>query len=317
MLKADYNFIVDRIKQQTKLTDEDINSKIQEKLEQLKGLVSRTGAAHIIANELDVKLFDFPEKLQVKNIVVGMQDVEIAGKVVRLFPIREYSTNFKSGKVGSFVIADETGFIRVVAWDDKTEYLKNLKEGDVVLIKSGYVRDNKGVKEIHLGKRSEIKVNPEHVSITADVSKALRKKISELKPGDMNVELLATIIQVFEPRFFEVCHCGRRLKLDNNNNYVCDIHGVVTPQYSYVLNAFLDDGDDTIRSVFWRDSVQKLTGKSHEEILSFRENPQLFEEVKHELLGTIVRVTGRVLENKTFDRIEFVATNVVKNPEPQ
>ncbi len=316
MLKPDYDFIVQKIREATNLSEEEINNKIQEKLEALKGLVSKTGAAHIVANELNVKLFDFSGKLQVKNIVIGMQDVEIAGKVVRVFPVRDYSTPNRSGRVGSFIIADETGTIRVVAWDDKTQYLENLKEGDLVLIKSGYVRDNKGVKEVHLGQRASIVINPENVSISKDVGKPLQKKISELKPGDLNVELLATIIQVFEPRFFEVCSvCGKRLKLVDGN-YVCEVHGVVEPSYSYVLNAFLDDGENTIRCVFWREAVQKLLGRNDSEIQGLRQNPQGFEAFKQELLGTIVKVTGRVVQNKTFDRLEFIASNVVKNPEP-
>jgi len=83
-----------------------------------------------------------------------------------------------------------------------------------------------------------------------------------------------------------------------------------------VLNAFLDDGENTIRCVFWREAVQKLLGRDDSEIQGLRQNPQGFEALKQELLGTIVKVTGRVVQNKTFDRLEFIASNVVKNPEP-
>ncbi|MFW9876291.1 MAG: DUF2240 family protein, partial [Candidatus Thorarchaeota archaeon] len=81
MIKIPFEDIISKIKEKSNLSEEEINSKIEQKTKQLSGLISKEGAAHIIANELGIKLFeDFSGKLQIKNIVTGMRDVETVGK---------------------------------------------------------------------------------------------------------------------------------------------------------------------------------------------------------------------------------------------
>ena len=86
MIKVPLADIITKIKEETKLSDEDIGKRIDEKLEQLSGLVSKEGAAHIIANELGIKVLEHVAgRLQIKNILAGMRDVETVGKVMRVF----------------------------------------------------------------------------------------------------------------------------------------------------------------------------------------------------------------------------------------
>ena len=87
--------------------------------------------------------------------------------------------------------------------------------------------------------------------------------------------------------------------------------------YSYVMNLFLDDGTENIRAVFFRSQIEQLTGKSSSTILSFREDPSGFEQVKHDLLGQIIKVAGRVTKNQMFDRLEFIANAVDSSPNPE
>ena len=55
MFKLPLQDIINKIKEKTELSEAEINSKINQKLDQLSGLISKEGAAHIIANELGVK----------------------------------------------------------------------------------------------------------------------------------------------------------------------------------------------------------------------------------------------------------------------
>ena len=69
MIKIHLSQIIEKIKEKSALTEEEINSRIKQKMEQLSGLISEEGAAHIIANELGIKLFEAVSgKLQIKNI---------------------------------------------------------------------------------------------------------------------------------------------------------------------------------------------------------------------------------------------------------
>ena len=78
MIKIPYEKIIEKIKEQAKISDSEIESKIKEKTDQLAGLISKEGAAHIIANELGVKLFE-EGNLKIKDILPGMRSVETSG----------------------------------------------------------------------------------------------------------------------------------------------------------------------------------------------------------------------------------------------
>ena len=317
MIKIPFEDIVSKIKEKGNLTEEEINSKIQEKTKQLSGLISKEGAAHIIANELGIKLFeDFSGKLQVKNILAGMRDVETAGKVQQIFETREFQTEKRQGKVASLVIGDETGTIRIVLWGDQTDNLKSLKQNDVVKVIGGYVRENQGRKEVHLNDRSKLMINPEGVEVKEVKEISLeRKKIKDLSETDNGVELLGTIVQVFDPRFFEVCpECSKRVKIGESEKFSCVQHGEVKQDYSYVFNLVLDDGTETVRTVFFRNQMERLIGMSKEQIMQYKDAPEKFDEVKNNLLGTMVKIVGRANKNELFDRVEFVSQLVYPNP---
>jgi len=311
--------IKERISQKTGLSEDDINQKIKAKLKQLPGLISEEGAAHIVANELGVKLFDIGEKLQIKNILAGMRNVDVVGKVLQKYEVREFNKENTSGKVANILIGDETGIVRVVLWHKQADLMSQLKEGDVVKVKGGYVRENNGRKEVHLNELSKLIINPPGVDVEVKPytpQTFTRKQIAEIKEDDANIEILATIVQVFDINFFEVCpQCSKRVRL-RDEGFVCPTHGKVTPDYNYVLNLYLDDGSDNIRVVLWRQQIEELLGMDRPQILAFKDDPSKFEPLKTELLGNIIKVSGRANKNQNFDRIELVANKVDKSPDP-
>jgi replication factor A1 len=321
MISMPLQDIIAKIQEKTKLSDAEINSKIKAKLDQLAGLISKEGAAHIVANDLGVRLFEQTSgKLQIKNILTGMRDVETIGKVMRKFEPRSFSVNGRQGKVASVIVADETGSIRIVCWGNNADGLSQIKEGDILKIKSGYVKENNGIKEVHLNDRGLMSINPAGETIgevfVQPKQEPIRKKIQELNENSNNVELFGTIVQSFEPRFFEVCPlCNKRLKQDAGA-FFCEEHKHVAPEYSYVMNVVLDDGTETVRTVFFREQAQQLLGKTKEEILAYRGNTANFEAVKNDLLGKQIKVTGRASKNAMFDRIEFITNHVDANPDP-
>ncbi len=322
MIQMPYEDVIAKIKEKSGLSEQDIEQKIKAKLDQLSGLISKEGAAHIIANELGIKLFDqVSGKLQIKNILNGMRDVETLGRVTQVFEVREFMRNDSVGHVGSFIIGDETGTIRIVCWGDKAQAVPELKQGDIVKVVSGYVKENNGRKEVHMNDRSKLLVNPPGESV-AEVKagqqfpESKRKKIAELGEADQNSEILGTIVQVFEPRFFEVCPtCGTRA-MQKDGKFYCRQHDLVEPAYSYVFNVSLDDGTGNIRCAFFREQAEILTGKSAGQMLEYRTSPEKFADVKNELLGNIIKISGRAKKNEMFGRIEFTAQRVDPKPDP-
>jgi len=323
MLKIPYEDVIKKIKEQSGISDEELELKLKQKLEQLSGLISREGAAHIVANELGVKVFDqISGKMKIEKVLAGMRDVEILGKVVQVYEIREFQRKEGTGKVGSFIVGDETGVMRIVCWGSQADILEKIQPDTIIKISNAYCRDNNGRKELHCNDKTVIEINPEGATIgevkTVAERKILeRKKIKKLQEGDSNVEVLGTIVQVFEPRFFEVCpECSRRAR-EKEGSWTCETHNQVTPDYSYLMNLFLDDGSENIRIVLFRDQVNNLLGKTKEELLTYRENPAAFDAVKMELLGEIIKIIGRVQRNAMFDRIEFISQSVDPKPNPE
>jgi len=312
--------IKDKLMKSGKITPVDLESRIKKKINDLSGLISEEGAAHIIANELGVELFSSgQEKLKVKNIYAGMRSISTVGKVMRKFEVREFAKEKASGRVASLIIGDESGTIRVVFWNDQVKVWEQIKENDIISLKDAYAKENNNNKEIHLGDRAEILINPEGEKIdivhqTQEVAE--RKKISELQPNQDGIEILGTIVQIFDPRFFHVCpDCNKRIN-ESNGVFNCEQHGNITPTLSYVLNLMLDDGTGTIRGIFWKNQTNHLLGKNETEISNYKEDLSTFEEVKTELLGEQLKLKGRVKRNELFDRLEL-NVQIVEKANPQ
>lgn len=313
MFKLSYSDIVNEIKNKTNISEEELNIRVNKKLKLLGDLISKEGAAHIIANELGVKLF--PEvsdkKLKIGSLVPGLNFINIDAKVIAIYETRNFKSDKREGRVANMLIGDETGVTRLVVWDtkliDKIENNK-LKDLDVISIKNGYSRENNGNIELHLGTRGDIIIRPENIEIKEIKNTKIvnLKNIKDIKENE-NVELNGTIVQLFEPKFYVACtQCNRKTEFVNGI-YVCNEHGNTITKEIPILNFFLDDGTDSIRVVCFRELVNKVLDNNFSKI---RENPNEFENVKRYVLGKQVKVYGRVTKNLMFDRLEFTAQNI-------
>jgi len=319
IIPLNYETIISKLKD-SGLSLFEIEEKIKNKMEQLSGLISKEGAAHIIANELGIKVFEDVGEIKIKDARNGMRNVNLNGKLIVNFGAREFKNEKRAGKVGSFLIGDETGALRVVLWDvGQINLMENMHDGDIIRVENGYIKENNGYKEIHLNNTSKFSLNPEGVEIR-DVKvngpiEFKSKEIKELQQSD-RVVIRGTIVQIFEPRFYEICgECGKRAKIENGG-FKCEQHGNVSPKYAYVVNCVLDDGSESIRVACFRESACKLIGVGEEEMLAVKDDPKKFEELKDNILGKQIKVDGRVNKNLMFDRLEFIAGNVEElNPE--
>ena len=103
---------------------------------------------------------------------------------------------------------------------------------------------------------------------------------------------------------------------EENGNFKCLEHNIVNPKYAAVLNFFLDDGSDNIRVVAFRDQARNVLNVDENIILSLREKPTEFENMRGEILGRQIEVVGRVVKNEMFNRKEFIASYISElNPE--
>jgi len=295
-MDGNYERIVRKISSSSGLEVDDIERRVEAKRAKLAGLISREGAAQIIAAELGIS-FD-NEKLKINELLPGMRKVNVIGKVINLFPVRSFTT--KSGdesKVCNLLLADETSNIKVVLWDtNHINLVENgqIKEGSVVEIVNASMRET----EIHLGSFSEFKPSQEMISNVKTEKIVQEKNIIDFKNG-MNVSVRAFIVQSFEPRFFYVCPECRKKAVSGSEGFVCAEHGKVAAEKRALINFVIDDGTETMRTVAFHEQLKNFG------ITEF-ENPEMLIQQRENLLGKEMIFSGNVRTNKFFNNNEFI-----------
>lgn len=308
--------IIDKICGQTGLDNAEIQKKIEDKKAELSGLISSEGAAHLVARDLNVDILTrVTHRLEVKNIVPGMRNTEIAARIYRVFPVREFERNGTKGRVANIVLWDPTGTIRMSLWNDEIKILDSLKEGDVVRVLGYSKEDNRGEPELRLGNRGKIeKIEIDFPNIADTVVERRPANIGELREGSMT-KIRGALVQIFESDpFYEICpQCGIRVRA-NDNKFFCDEHQYVTPDYSMVLSGVIDDGTMSMRAVFFRDTAEKLIGMDVKQALQIARDKMSktapVTESAAKLLGKEMVFSGRVKRNAMFDRLEFVVSEL-------
>jgi replication factor A1 len=144
---------------------EEILKRLEEKRKKTGGLISDEVLLRIIATELGVEvasnMVEEPTLL-IENLVPGLSDVTVVGRVIAVFPPK----SSKKGKAASLIIADKSGTLRVVLWNDKVAYAEQneVKVGQIVKFRHGYTREGSlGNVELHIGEKGEIEIEPKYV----------------------------------------------------------------------------------------------------------------------------------------------------------
>jgi replication factor A1 len=151
------------------LTREEILKMIKEKEKDAKGFLTRESAARAVAADLGVESskVSFNRRVLIGDLVSGLSNVTITARVILVSPLREFvRLDGTAGKMRCLLIADETGELKAVLWDDKTELQKmeNLTN-QIVRFSHGYVRLGLGARlELNIGSRGTLEIVLPNVS---------------------------------------------------------------------------------------------------------------------------------------------------------
>jgi len=334
MLKIPIEEIISKINEKTGLSPESIDKKITEKVNELSGLVSREGAAHIVANEFGVQLFHQQSsgRLQIKNIIPGLRSVSFMARVIKIYPVKDFKTDKREGKIGSFLVGDETGKMRVVLWDvNQIKLLEDgtISEGDIIKISSCYVKEGfRGGVEVHASSRShfntdvdsdEAKKIPPLEELQSDFQtqapSAQRVKIKDIDEGFK--EIRGAIVSIIDgTNFYEVCPACNKKVYDGR----CNEHGEVDPKQSLIISALIDDGTDNMRIVFFREQAEQLLGMSSEKAYEAGQEAGdesfAIKESKNNLLGKEIIIEGNIAKNNYSGELEMIVRSI-KYPDPK
>jgi len=193
-----------------KIGYDELMSRIKQRQDELSGFVTPEGAAIIVGRELGVELVRRePEvrELKIEDLMSGMSNVDIVGRVIRVHEPRTFErTDGSAGRVANLMLQDKTGQIRVVLWDDKASLIEEgkIQKGMALRVKGAYVRQGIDQPELNVGLRSSVVPNPDDPrAAELPLLQEMKVKVADLKPGLADVDVLGRVIALSEPRTFE------------------------------------------------------------------------------------------------------------------
>jgi len=211
---------------------------IEQKKAESGGFLSDEGAAILVAQDLNVEIGSTePPPIQIKDLVSGLGNVTVRGQIKEISAVQEFERqNKRPGKVRRFVLFDQTGEIRCVAWNGQTEKLADDQiQTGTVLVSHAYTREGlEGGIELHIGDKAEIQIT-ESIHEAIEQPSTQLVTVSEASRREGIVDLVGIVKTA--PRVTEF------RKAD---------------QYGKVLRMRLIDGTGRITIVAWNQRAEDL-----------------------------------------------------------
>ena len=238
---------IKKIVEETGLSKNEIQTLVEEKKEELKGLISDEGALFVIAKELGVDVASENQELlndvelNIADIALNMKNIVLVGRIKDIYNVNSFNkNNGETGYVGSFLLHDKTGDIRIVLWDDQVSIFNDerFERNEIVKILNGTARAGRTAGlEVHVGKFSKVILSPEDVDY---------KKFPKIKDEFVN-------IQNINENSGSISTEGKVM-----NRFPVKEFTRRDGQIGRVSSMVLRDSTGRIRITFWNDDIEKI-----------------------------------------------------------
>ena len=210
------------------ISEEELEKKVKNKVEEYGGFVSKQGVLFMIAREngldlrspeIDDYLYDELEEkvdydeftIDISDLREEMSNIVLLGKILSAQKIREFVRKDESiGKVCSFLLGDPTGTVKVVLWDKRVDNVNQdyFKPNELVRVIGGYSKLGRNQSiEVHLGRKGTLILSPDFSGKKREQFEAITIEGSEETTPESNSEPLRQAIQ--------------------QNKYINDVKGIV------------------------------------------------------------------------------------------
>ncbi|MEM5875140.1 MAG: hypothetical protein QXW01_01140 [Candidatus Aenigmatarchaeota archaeon] len=286
--------LIEELEKKSGLNKEEIKKMIENKIRELNNLITIEGAIYIIAREMGIELPSERKKVKISSILPGIKRLNFYGRVFRISRIVEFNVGGKKGRVVNLYVGDDSGYVKVVLWNDQVDFIDKGKIGigSAVQVINGFSKEGSyGEVEVHLGSNGLLKVLdyikdlPSAEELEQKFSSFERVKIKDIKIG--NSEVVGFIVKVFKA------------------NYIFEDNG----EKFFVLPTLIDDGTGALRVIFFRDVAEYLISKRVEELENLNDDARR-KIIEENVLGKEVLVRGRVRKNEVTEKLELVASYV-------
>ncbi|MHA1412942.1 MAG: aegerolysin family protein [Promethearchaeota archaeon] len=252
--------ILEEILEKSGLSKKEIEDLMKKKKEEYTGFLSDKAAIILVSNDLGIKLdcihgeSTIVDNLETKisDIMPNLKNIYIVGRIKEIGRVFSFKRNDgSSGQVGSFILSDDTGDIRIVLWDDQTMIFKEngFIKNEVVKIINGYSKKGRlGDVEVHVSRLGKIILSPDDVDYKK-IPKIKEEliKIDKINIKSRSVSIKGQIINKYPIREFK--------RKDGQDGKVLS------------LNVMDDTG--MIRVVFWNEDTEKVDNLSVGDVAIF------------------------------------------------
>ena len=238
------------LSKRAELSQEQVLTLIEEKKKEGRGLLSEEGAARLVAEELLIQTRGTElGRMQVKDLVSGLNDVTISGRVLLTWPPQQFQRKDGTpGRVMRLVLVDKSERVRCAIWDRHVDVLSRTGDlqGRIIRIGHAYTRQGlSGDTEVHAGERSSIQIDPTDLP-TSDLPefKDFFTPLNALAPGTIQVNAVG-VVQA-EPRHYTFAKEDRK---------------------GSVLRTIIGDESGAVPIVAWNERAEELRGIKNGDIL--------------------------------------------------
>ncbi|WP_405305316.1 OB-fold nucleic acid binding domain-containing protein [Methanobrevibacter sp.] len=253
---------------------------------------------------LEKAIYDYKK---ISDVDEDDQDIIVMGRVIEMSEIREFDRdNGDTGYVRNIEIADDTGSMKVVLWNDDAKM--DLELGQAIKLQNPRISldmDNRieavvsrGTTVLELSESEEEKL-PTYDELVEAIY--VPKTIEALLEDDTNVCVTGKIVEVGKERnVLRKCpNCHDSVEQTAVEN-VCDYCGYEfdEPDYTLMIPTEIEDETGQIQATFFGKLAEELIGMETEEVVEIVEDGTTGIEYKLEDLSGL---TVEIIANVSFD----------------
>ncbi|MBE6499269.1 MAG: replication protein A [Methanobrevibacter thaueri] len=265
--------------------------------------LSEEEASALFIPELETLEKTIYDKISISDVEEDENDKIIIGRVIEINDVRTFEGNYGEGKVRNIEIADDTGAVTVVLWNEDTN--KEFELGQPIKVQNPIFRYNETTNRIDASVSSvtnilepsqqELDKLPSYEELLEIIF--VPKTIESLLEDDANVHITANIKEVSTERnLLNKCPHGHSFVEETEDGYVCEECGETfdKPEYTLMIPTVLEDDTGSINATFYGDLAEQLIGKDTEEVVSIIDDGYGIEDNLEDLINSTVEIIANV-----------------------
>ena len=163
------------------LSEQEIKEELKKMENEYQDIVSENGMLLMIAKKKDLPIIqelykeleneiDYDElAISISEVREGMSNIVLLGKIQHIYKPRKFvHKDGTPGKIGSFLLNDGTGGVKIVLWGEQIKVitLEFFKINELIRIIGGYAKKNReGDIDVHVSKKGQVILAPDDVEL--------------------------------------------------------------------------------------------------------------------------------------------------------